>query len=95
MIRQSRIAPFVYLNESLGVADLPGSPICINAMKVLIHMRDNVGIALTKSGAFNRKFVTWAAKDFRWPDYEIEELHRVNKVLNEPDFPPLASSTSF
>lgn len=90
MIRQSRIAPIVMLNESLGLADLSGSPMCVNAMKVLEHIRDHDGVTLTKSGAFYRKFVTWAAEDFRWPGYEVEELYRVNKVLNEPDFMPLA-----
>lgn len=90
MIRQSRIAPIVMLNESLGMAELAGSPMCINAMKVLTHIRDNDGIPLTKSGAFYRKFVTWAAEDFCWPEFEAKELYRFNKVLNELDFMPLA-----
>src|SRR5690606_22221232 len=46
-------------------------------------------ITLTKSGAFYRKFVTWAAEDFQWPGYEAEELYALNKVLNEQDFMPL------
>lgn len=83
------MAPFIMLNESLGKAELAGSPMCINAMKLLENIRDNDGITLTKSGAFNRKFVTWAAEDFHWPGYEAEELYRLNKVLNEWDFLPL------
>ena len=90
MIRQSRVAPFIMLNESLGVSDLSGSPMAINAMKVLTRATDDGGITLTKSGAFYRKFVTWAAEDFQWPDYEAAELYRLNKVLNELDFMPLA-----
>jgi len=90
MIRPSRIAPIIMLNESLGLTDLSGSPMCINTMKVLTRANEDDGITLTKSGAFNRKFVTWAAEDFRWPGYEPEELYRLNKVLNEWDFPPLA-----
>ena len=90
MIRQSRLAPFVMLNESLGVSDLSGSPMAINGMKVLIHAAEGGGITLTKSGAFYRKFVTWAAEDFQWPGHEPERLYVVNKVLNEPDFMPLA-----
>ena len=62
----------------------------INGMTVLARAAEDGGITLTKSGAFNRKFVTWAAEDFRWPDYQAEQLYVVNKVLNEPDFPPLA-----
>ena len=90
MIRQSRIAPFVMLNESLGASDLSGSPMCVNSMKVLIRANTDGGIKLTKSGAFYRRFVTWATEDFRWPDYEAIQLYAVNKVLNEPDFLPLA-----
>ena len=84
MIRQSRVAPFIMLNESLSLFDLSGSPMAINGMKVLTRASEDGGIMLTKSGAFYRKFVTWAAEDFRWPDYEAERLYVVNKVLNEP-----------
>jgi hypothetical protein len=91
MIRQSRVAPFILLNESLGQADLVGSPMCINGMKVLQSASAVSGIPLTKSGAFYRKFVTWAAEEFRWPGHEVEKLYVVNRVLNEPDFFPLAT----
>lgn len=90
MIRQSRIAPVIMLNESLGMSGLSGSPMTINGMKVLSRASEEGGIPLTKSGAFYRKFVTWAAEDFLWPGHEPEELYAVNKVLNEPDFMPLA-----
>lgn len=89
-MRHSRISPFILLNESLGLSDLSGSPMCMNAMKVLTRASEDGGIMLTKSGAFYRKFVTWAAEDFGWPGYEAEELYRLNKVLNELDFMPLA-----
>ena len=90
MISVSRIAPFILLNEGLGFSDLSGSPMCVNGMKLLIHARDSDGIPLTRSGAFFRKFVTWAAESFHWPEYEAEKLYVANKVLNEPDFFPLA-----
>lgn len=89
-MRHSRISPFVLLNESLGASDLSGSPMAINGMKVLTRVVADGGITLTKSGAFYRKFVTWAAEDFQWPGYEAEELYALNKVLNEWDFLPLA-----
>lgn len=90
MIRPSRISPDVLINESLGAADLAASPMCANSMKLLIYARNNEGITLTKSGGFFRKFVTWAAYEFRWPEHEPEKLFSVNKVLNEQDFFPLA-----
>ncbi len=90
MIRPSRISPDVLINESLGAADLAASPMCANGMKLLIYARDNEGITLTKSGGFFRKFVTWAAHEFAWPEHGPEKLFAVNKVLNEQDFFPLA-----
>ena len=47
------------------------------------------GIGLTKSNAFNRKFATWAAENFGWPGYSVEELLRIQKVLNEEDVLPV------
>lgn len=90
MLRVSKTDPSILLNESLGMAELVGSPLCFNGMKLLAYARDNDGIQLTKSGGFFRKLVEWAAEDFHWPDYEADKLYSINKVLNEQDFPPLA-----
>lgn len=59
------------------------------AMQILQYLNTHQRIGLTKSKAFNRKFVEWAAEAFQWPGYEPDELYRYNKVLNEPDLPPL------
>lgn len=85
MIRPSRISPDVLINESLGAADLASSPMCANGMKLLIYARDNEGITLTKSGGFFRKFVTWAAYEFQWPEHEPEKLFSVNKAYAKGD----------
>lgn len=61
MIRQSRVAPFIMLTESLVVPDLSGSAMAINGMKVLTRASEDGGVTLTKSGAFHQTFVTWAA----------------------------------
>ena len=61
-------------------------------MKLLFYCEQNGGISLTQSlGAFHRKCVEWAAYEFQWPGYEPEQLYLMNKVLNEPDFPPLST----
>lgn len=59
------------------------------AMKILQYLSTHQRIGLTKSKAFNRKFVEWAAEAFQWPGYEPDELYQYNKVLDEPDLPPL------
>ncbi|WP_426233518.1 hypothetical protein [Pararhizobium sp. DWP3-4] len=60
-------------------------------MKLLRYVKQNGGISLTQSlDAFHRKCVEWAAREFQWPGYEPEILYSVNKVLNEPDLPPLS-----
>ena len=63
-------------------------------MKLLTYAHELGGIPLTQSMAnFNRRCVEWAAEEFRWPGYEPDDLYAVNKVLNEPDFPPLFGNT--
>lgn len=59
-------------------------------LKTANYIELNGGIGLTKSGAFNRKFVHWAASEFDWPGYSEKELFKVNRVLNEWDFPPVS-----
>jgi hypothetical protein len=77
------------LNSHITEADLLSSPLCANAMKLMMYAHETGGIPLTKSGAFNRKFVHWAAVEFDWKDYTADRLYQVNKVLNEDDFLPL------
>jgi len=90
MFRESTLSPFVYLTPALARQELVGSPLAINGMKLLSYIDKNGGVPLTQSlGAFHRKCVEWAAHEFQWPGYEPEILYSVNKVLNEPDFPPL------
>tara|TARA_R110002051_G_scaffold30487_1_gene70504 strand:+ start:8294 stop:9013 length:720 start_codon:yes stop_codon:yes gene_type:complete len=69
---------------------LLGSPLIRGVLKTAQYIEENGGIGLTKSGAFNRKFVHWAAAAFDWPGYSEDDLFVVNKVLNEWDFPPLS-----
>ena len=76
-------------NFLITKADLRCVPLCANAMKLIVYAHENSGIPLTKSGAFNRKFVHWAAVEFNWKDYTADHLYQINKVLNEDDFLPL------
>ena len=85
----SRVYPGLVLNTDLENVHLSKSLMCINSMKLLRYADENKGIQLTKSRALFRKCITWAAEEFQWPDYEPEELYRLNKVLNEQDFPPV------
>ena len=82
----SQISPHLFLDEALDEAELAGSRLCMAAMTTLQHIAEHAGIGLTKSKAFNRKFVTWAVDQFNWPGYTTEELYT---VLNEDDVPPL------
>ena len=65
------------------------SPMIDAAEKLIAYLIEHDEIGLTKSKAFQRKFVHWAAASFEWPGFEEEKLFSVNKVLNEYDFPPL------
>lgn len=56
----TRVSPHLFLNDALEEEALAGSRLCGAAMTVLRCATDPCGIGLTKSGAFNRRFVTWA-----------------------------------
>lgn len=89
MVVATQVSAHLFLNGTINEADLAGSQLCLAAMTTLHYMAHQGGIGLTKSGAFNRKFVVWAVNALRWPRYTSEELYVVNKVLNEDDVPPL------
>lgn len=64
-------------------------PLLRAAQLTLEYAIENDGIDLTKTAAFKRVFVHWAAEHFRWPHMHHQELLRYRSVLNEYDFPPL------
>ena len=69
---------------------LLGSSKLLDAVqKSVAYAQENDGIGLTKSKAFNRKFATWAAENFNWPEYSASELLAIQKVLNEEDVMPV------
>jgi hypothetical protein len=68
---------------------LQHSPLLRAALHTLRYIEANGPIALTPSKALKRYFVEWAAEVFEWPHFTTDDLHAVNKVLNEQDFPPL------
>ena len=68
---------------------LDQSHIFRGARLILAYADEQGPIPLTPSKAFRRVFVNWAAEAFVWPHWTVEDLYRVNKVLNEYDFGPL------
>ena len=46
-------------------------------------------IGLTKSGAWNRRFIEWAVAEIDFSGWTADDLYKVNKVLNEHDVAPL------
>lgn len=70
-------------------ADFVYSPLLRAAQLTLGFLVENGPIGITKTKAFKRYYVRWAAEHFDWPNRGYEELMRYHKVLNEYDFPPL------
>ena len=68
---------------------LDTSPLFRGVLKTAAYIDANGGIGLTKCGAFQPQFVRWAAASFDSPGYSEEELFKLNKVLDEIDFPPV------
>jgi hypothetical protein len=81
MIRMKRIP------ADLSVLDQ--SHLFRGARLILVYADEHGPIPLTPSKAFKRVFVNWAAEAFVWPHWTVEDLYRVNRVLNEDDFGPL------
>lgn len=71
------------------LAVLDQSHLFRGARLILGYIVEHGPIPLTPSKAFKRVFVNWAAEAFVWPHWTVEDLYRVNKVLNEYDFGPL------
>lgn len=67
--------------RSLDDADplLGGYKLLDAVQKSVRFAQENDGIGLTKSKAFNRKFATWAADNFNWPEYSSDKLLRIQK----------------
>ncbi len=68
---------------------LAHSPMVRAIGKICVYIEEHGSIGLTASKAFKRVFVRWAVTEFDWPDYTIEDLYGVSKILNERDFLPL------
>jgi len=73
-------------NDEPGLVD---APLVRGASILLNYFAEHGSIGLTKTGAFQRKFVLWAAREFRWPDFDLERYFGVSNVLNEYDYQPL------
>lgn len=69
--------------------DLNYSPLLRAARLTLVYSDKKGSIGLTKTRAFKRDFVHWAAEHFDWPGHSHEDLFRYNKTLNESDFQPV------
>ena len=65
------------------------SPLHQAVLLTLRHLVVTGPIGLTPNKALKRYIVTWAADQFNWPGYTSSDLFKLNKVLNEQDFPPL------
>lgn len=68
---------------------LAHSPLLRAALLTFNYIAEAGPIGLTPAKALKRYFVHWAATAFEWPGYTAEDLFKMNKVLNEADFPPL------
>lgn len=68
---------------------LPHSPMTRAYMAAADYIAEHGEIGLTKSGAWNRRFIEWAVPKVDFPGWTENELYRVNKVLNEFDVAPL------
>lgn len=82
--------PEIHLQGNIDV--IAASPLLRGMVLSVSYAEQHGSIGFTTSGAMNHKFVDWAAGNFLWPDYTIEKLCTVNKVLNEDHCRPCGGS---
>jgi hypothetical protein len=77
------------LASDLTVNELNASAAARNALHLLRHAARVGGLKMTATGNLARAVVAEMIDLFDWPDFDKTEMFRLNKVINEPDFPPL------
>ena len=68
---------------------LSHSPMVRAYLAAAKYISEHDEIGLTKSGAWNRRFIEWAVAVIDFPGWTEDDLYAVNKVLNEFDVAPL------
>ena len=77
------------LRSDLADEDCATSPAAKNTVLLLRHTLDNDGLRLTDTGNLTRVVVAEMVSRIDWPIFDKDEMYRLNKVINEPDFWPL------
>jgi hypothetical protein len=75
----------VTLNQRLTPERLAPSPLFHNARTLLTSLRDEGPLGATATGNLNRKAVATLLPLLRLRPGALEEIHVMNKVINEPD----------
>ena len=60
------------------------------ALTLLQRANETGGLKLTATGNLSRGVVAEMVEAVDWPGLDRDELFALNKVINEPDFPPCA-----
>jgi hypothetical protein len=79
----------IRLEPTLTTIALSGSAITRNALILLRRAVEADGLKLTATGNLSRAVVDQMCGIIEWPDYDKDELFRLHKIINEPDFLPL------
>jgi hypothetical protein len=76
------------LANDLTVSEVNASAVARNSLHLLREAARGGGLKLTATDNLARAVVAEMIDLFDWPDFDKTELFRLNKVINEPDFPP-------
>lgn len=79
----------IRLEPGLTEQDLAGSAVTRTARLLLQRAADAGGLKLTATGNLSRAVVAEMIEVVEWPGLDKDELFRMNKVINEPDFLPV------
>ena len=79
----------IRLETNLTEAELAGSAVARTARILLQRAANESGLKLTATGNLSRSVVAEMIEVVEWPGLNKDELFKLNKVINEPDFLPV------
>jgi hypothetical protein len=79
----------IRFNRALKLKDLQGVEMLGRARTFLQAVSQAGGVKATAAQNLNRKFVSLMVESLNWPEGYVDQLHIMNKVLNEQDVFPL------
>jgi hypothetical protein len=86
----SAVQTTIRIANDLSANEIAGSAVTRNTLILLRQATERGPLPVTTTGNLSRAVVAEMRGLIEWPHYDQADAFRLNKVINEPDFLPLA-----